>query len=181
MTWLIFWPTLIIILHSALLAALLGRFNSPAFAFIHSRGYSRDALWGHIMLVSLLSAFMACLPAGMLVWTGLRSYLYDLLGNPNFPIMGPLEMVVPVVWLCFYIVLIPIFHYVWTRLGQPTRGGLAGIAIVIAILFAFMEVADNMYLLNQCVLRLCEVMLVIIVVCLLLVGRKLHRLLEVRT
>ena len=95
--------------------------------------------------------------------------------------MGPLEMVVPVVWLCFYIVLIPIFHYVWIRLGQPTRGGFGGIAIVIAILFAFMEVADNMYLLNQCVLRLCEVMLVIIVVCLLLVGRKLHRLLEVRT
>jgi hypothetical protein len=168
--------------HCLLLAWLLGRFNTPAFAFLYSRGYSRDQLWGHMMLASVISALAAWLPAALIVWTGLRSHLFDLLENPYFPVMAPLETIVPLAWLVFYFMLMPIFHYVWIRYAQPTRGRLGGLIAAAVILFAFTMSFDlnRAPFLNEWIFWLMGLTFAAAIFCTLYGGRTLHRFLEVR-
>ncbi len=60
------WPFVFILVHSLVLVQLLGRFRSPSFAFVYSRGYSRGSLWLHIMLASVVSVLLVWLPAALL-------------------------------------------------------------------------------------------------------------------
>ena len=175
-------PLYLVGLQCLFLAWLLGRFNTPAFAFLYSRGYSRDQLWGHLMLASLISALAAWLPAALIVWTGLRSHLFDLLENPYFPVMAPLETMAPLAWLVFYLTLIPIFHYVWIRLAQPTRGRLGGLIASSAMLLAFAMSFDivRASFINEWFVWLAGLTFAATSLCTLYGGRTLHRFLEVR-
>ena len=120
-------PALFIVVHSWLLASRLGRLRASDVAFLYTRGYSRDSLWLHTVLASALSALMVWLPGALTVWLGLRSLVQDrAFVSPNFPIMAGLETWAPAIWLAGYITLLPLFHYVWIRAAQPTRGWADG-------------------------------------------------------
>ena len=175
------WPGLIILAQCLLLAVLLGRFETPWFAFLYSRGYSRDGLWGHMMLVSALSVLAAWLVAALIVWTGLRCLLHDrLLHSPYFPIMAPREISMPLVWLGLYLLLVPAFHYAWIRRAQPTKGRQGGNFAVAGLLAALLVGFAMVYYLDGWLAWLSGVLYVAVVACLILGGRVLHRSLEVR-
>jgi hypothetical protein len=188
------WPWLFVFVQCLLLAGLLGRFRSPSFAFLYSRGYNRDAIWGHIMLTSLLSIFVAWLPATLIVWTELRSFLLDRVAqNPNFPVMAPLETWIPLVWLALYPLLVSLFHYAWIRSAQPTRGQCSGGLIAIGVLAALLVFADRASmnslswgydyvgrLYGLWFFGLSGVAYIVVLIALALGGRVLHRSLEVR-
>jgi hypothetical protein len=172
--------TVIVAVQCLGVAYLLGNYRSPAFAYLYSRGYSRDVIWNHLMLASLALLLAAWLPAALIVWTGLRSMVHDrLFQSPNFPVMAPLETSMPFWWLGFALLTMPLLHYVWIRQAQPTRGGqggkYAGALFLFAVLASFPQgptisgyawffvVADG-----------------VVVVGLVIGGRILHRSMEVR-
>jgi hypothetical protein len=175
------WSALLVVGQCLLLAGLLGQFRSPAFAFLYSRGYSRDVLWGHMMLASALSLVVGWLPAALIVWTGLRSAVRDhLFQSPYFPVMAPFETSVPLGWLALSLLLTPAFHYTWIRRAQPTRGGNGGHYTafgLIVVLFALLNATRNV---DGWFARLLGIAYVAVVLCSVLGGRILHRSLEVR-
>jgi len=176
------WPGLIVLAQCLLLAGVLGRFETPAFAFTYSRGYSRNALWGHMMLASGLSVLAAALPACLIVWTGLRSLAHDrVLRSPYFPVMAPREVWVPLIWLVIYLLLVPACHYAWIRRAQSTRGSQGGNLVVVGMLVALVLGFDMIRYLDGWFGWLCGLLYVAMVVCLVLGGRALHRSLEVRS
>lgn len=174
-------PALVILVYGLLLGRLLGRYQTPAFAFLHSRGYSRGVLWSHLMLASGLSVMAAWLPATLILWTGLRSAIFDrVLRSPYFPIMAPREIVVPLVWLAFFILLVPAVHYAWVRSAQPTKGGHNGPFVPFAILAALAVAFSMVYHLRGWFAWLCGALYAVTVVALILGGWRLYRSLEVR-
>ena len=175
-----FLPGLIVLVQCVLLAVMLGRFDTPSFAYLYSRGYPRDALWGHMMLASALSVLTAWLAAGLVIWTGLRSLLHDRLLSPYFPIMAPRETWVPLVWLGLYVLLIPACHYAWIRRSQPTRGRQSGNLVLVSLLAALSLGFDMVHYLDGWFAWLSGALYVAVVACLILGGRVLHRSLEVR-
>lgn len=131
------WISLFILIHSILITATLGRFRSAPFAYIYTRGYSRDRLWTHKMLSTVLSVLVVWLPAALIVWLPARSVVQDkMFLSPYFPLMMTREASVPWFWLFGYAILLPMFHYVWIRRGQPTRGGNGAVLLAIAVVIA---------------------------------------------
>lgn len=176
------WPSLLIFVQCLLLAGLLGRIRSPALAFVYSRGYSRDALWSHILLASALSVLAAWLPAALIVWTGLRSALHDrVLESPYFPIMAPSEMQAPLVWLALSPLFVVAFHYTWIRSGQSTRGGSGGALAALAMLIALVTAISMPQALHGWFAWFTGIAYLAVVISFLLGGRILHRSLEVRS
>jgi hypothetical protein len=175
------WPPRIVFVQCLLLAVLLGRFKSPTFAFLYSRGYSRDSLWGHMMLVSFLSIVVSWLPASLIVWTGLRSLLQDnLFQSRYFPLLAPFEIWAPFVWLGIALLLMPAFHYAWIRNAQSTRGEFGGYAISIGLLIALQMSFDMAFSVYGWLAWLSGFAYVVMWACLVIGGRILHRSLEVR-
>ena len=175
------WPAVIVVVHCMALGRLLGRFETPPFAFLYSRGCSRDALWRGLMLASAASVLAAWLCGTLVMWTGLRSLFHDvMMRSPLFPIMAPRETWVPLTWLGLYALLMPVCHYAWIRRAQPTKGatggGMLGVGIIAALVVGFLlgRLQHGWY----CWLTagLCAV----VAVTLILGGRQLHRSLEVR-
>ncbi len=174
-------PALLVLVQCKWMAVMLGRFASPEFAFRYSRGYTRDALWGHAMLASLLSIIAGWLPAALIVWTGLRSAVHDrLFQSPVFPIMASFETGVPLVWLGLYVLLASAFNYAWIRRAQPTQGGLGGRFITSGIIVALFTVFNTVSYIHGWFAWLSGVSYVAVLVCLVLGGRALHRSVEVR-
>ena len=131
------WAGTFVLVHSYVIATRFCRFGRGDFAFLYSRGFSRDLLWGHVVLASFLAALAVWLPPAVIVWAQLRSLVQDVVFlNPFFPIMAPLEMSEPWMWPIGYGVLIPLFHYEWVRRGQPARGGAAGPLLVVGVIVA---------------------------------------------
>jgi hypothetical protein len=175
------WPWMAVLVHCLLLAGLLGRFGSPAFAFLYSRGYTRDALWGHLMLASALSFLTAWLPAALIVWTGLRSAVRDhVFQSPYFPVMAPCENWTPWVSLVLAPLYLAAFHYAWIRSAQPTRGQNAGSITAFALIVAVATGFIMFYSLSGWMVWLLVALYAATLLCLVLGGRALHRSLEVR-
>ena len=174
------WPFVFILVHSLVLVQFLGRFRSSSFAFVYSRGYSRDSLWLHIILASAVSALLIWLPTALIMWTHLRSLLQDyLFFSPYFPIMAQREAVVPWFWLAGYAIFLPVFHYVWIRRAQPMRDGngavllAAGMVTAIVVLMTFRRHKDWFVILTL-------VLSIISITTSLIAGFLLHRKLEVQ-
>lgn len=174
-------PWLPILLQCVLLARLLGRFRSPGFAFLCSRGYSRHALWGHLMLASGLSIALGWLPAALIVWTGLRSAVRDhLCQSPLFPLMAPRETWLPWFWLGMLLLYTYAFQYVWIRAAQPTKGGAGGYYAALAMLLAMVMALTMANFLPAYVPWLAGASAVVTLLALVIGGRALHCDLEVR-
>jgi hypothetical protein len=137
LTWQNPWISMFILAHSILITASLGRARSASFSYIYTRGYSRDQLWLNKMLATVLSVFVVWAPVALVVWLGGRSVVQDkMFASPYFPLMMAREVMVPFFWLFGYAVLLPMFHYVWIRRAQPTRGGNGAVLLVIAVVIA---------------------------------------------
>ena len=169
-----------ILFHTLALTSLQGRFGTGGFAFLYTRGYSRDALWAHTMLASFLSVLAVWAAAAAIVWTPLRSMVQGhLFRSPYFPVMAPQEATVPLAWLVGYCILIPLSHYAWIRHAQPTRGGLGGTFIAAGVTVALVVLTlEGLY-------RPWFTWLAAgagtVTVCVMLIGsRRLHRRLEVQ-
>ena len=174
------WVAIFILTHSIAIAALSGRYRSRSFAFLYTRGYTRDELWFHKMLNTILSVLAVWLPASLIVWLPVRSFVQDkLFISPYFPLMMIREAQVPWAWLGGYAILLPLFHYVWIRRAQPLRGenGVVflaiGVVVVIGTLMTFRWYSDWFRILIY------SLSMVMIVTC-LFAGRILHRNLEVQ-
>jgi hypothetical protein len=135
------WMGLFVLAHSIALAFCLGRYRSPGFAFLYTRGYSRDALWLHTILATALAVLAVWLPLALIVWLPIRSNVQDgSFRSPYFPIPMIREASVPWAWLAGYAILLPLFHHVWIRRAQPLADGdgvvllAIGTVIVIGIL-----------------------------------------------
>lgn len=138
------WMGLFVLAHSIAIAFCLGRHRGPGFAFLYTRGYSRDELWVHKFLVTVLAVLTVWLPLALIVWLPIRGDVQDVLfRSPYYPILMIREASVPWAWLAGYALLLPLFHYVWIRRAQPLAGGdgvvllAAGTAIAIGIFMLF--------------------------------------------
>jgi hypothetical protein len=135
--WYNVWTTLFVLIHSIMIVFCLGRFRSRSFAYIYTRGYSRDELWLNKMIATVISILVVWLPAAVVVWLPIRSVIQDkMFMSPYFPLMMIREVVVPFFWLFGYAVLVPLFHYTWIRRAQPTRGGSGAVLLAIAFVIA---------------------------------------------
>lgn len=138
------WMGLFVLAHSVAIVFSLGRYRSPGFAFLYTRGYSRDELWFHKLLATALTVLAVWLPLALIVWLPIRRNVQDMLfRSPYSPIMMIREVSVPWAWLAGYAILLPLFHYVWIRRAQPLAGGdgivllAVGTVVVIGIFMLF--------------------------------------------
>jgi hypothetical protein len=173
------WTALFVLVHSIAVAVCLGRFRSRSFAFIYTRGYSRDELWAHKMLATVLAVAPVWLPMALIVWLPVRSVVQDkLLVSPYFPIMRIREASVPWAWLAGYAVLMPLFHYVWIRRAQPLRGGNGVVLLAIGVVIAMSTLMSFRWH-PQWFRILLWILSAVVVGTALIAGRLLHRQLEV--
>ncbi|MEX0653826.1 MAG: hypothetical protein WDZ31_04915 [Phycisphaeraceae bacterium] len=121
------WVWLFICVHALAVVALTQRTATGGAGFLYTRGFSRDALWVHLLLAEGLAVLCVWLPAALLVWTPVRSVVQDRwLANPWFPVMRASELAVPWGWLAGYVLLLAVFAYAQVRRWQPTRERAAG-------------------------------------------------------
>ncbi|MBN2182020.1 MAG: hypothetical protein JW715_08900 [Sedimentisphaerales bacterium] len=174
------WMALFVLVHSIAIAVMSGRYRSKTFAFLYTRGFTRDELWCNKMLNTTFSVLTVWLPVALIIWLPIRSAVQDkLFVSPYFPIMMMREASVPWVWLGGYAILLPLFHYVWIRRAQPLRGGSGvillaiSVVIVIGILMLFRR--------HPLWFRfLIYVLSTVMIAASLIAGRILHRNLEVQ-
>jgi hypothetical protein len=173
------WMGLFVLGHSIAIAFGLGRYRSPAFAFLYTRGYSRDELWVHQILATALAVLAVWLPPALLVWLPVRSSVQEVLfRSPYFPILMMREVTVPWTWLAGYAILLPLFHYVWIRRAQPLAGGdgvvllAIGTVVVIGIFMLFSWLPHWFWM-------LLGALAVVMTAANLVAGLLLHRTIEV--
>lgn len=131
------WPAFLILIHSIAITYGLGHFVGPEFAWLHGRGYSRDALWAHTTAAAAAAALAAWLPAALIVLTPARSLVQDqVFRSPWYPIMQPRDAAEVWRWLGMYGALLPVLAYGWIRRAQPTQGGAGGWLLTIGAVLA---------------------------------------------
>ncbi len=122
--------------HPLGLVMLLGRYRSTEFAFLYTRGFSRNALWGHIMLFTALSIVLAWFPVWVFSLTPLPQWLYSFAGVEGAPYPLPSARFFRVMSsFISYPLLIPALHYAWIRQAQPDRNSEAGFWIPLAVVW----------------------------------------------
>ncbi len=174
------WMALFVLVHSIAIAFCFGRFRNRSFAFLYTRGYSRDELWMHKMLGTIVSVVAVWLPMGLIVWTPVRSIVQDkLFISPYFPIMAGREAAVPFIWLGGYAIFLPMFHYVWIRRAQPTRGGDGSVLLAIGTVIVTWTLGSFRW--HQDWFKVLVLVLAIVIIATnLAAGFLLHRKLEVQ-
>ncbi len=173
------WAGLFVLVHCIAITFVLGRIRSARFAFVYSRGFSRDVLWSHKMLASLVSALMVWIPVALLIGLGGRSALQNWFWNPYFPIMADKEVSAVWFWLFGYGLLLPMFHYVWIRKAQPTKGSGNGMLLAVGafvVIFTLMTFRHH----SNWYAMLCWVIGSVMMVVYTVSGLLLHRTLEVQ-
>ena len=173
------WAAIFVLIHSIAITFVLGRVQSPSFAFIYTRGFSRDVLWVHKMLASIISASCVWLPVALLIGLGGRSALQDWFRNPYFPIMAEQEMSAVWFWLFGYALLLPMFHYAWIRKAQPMKGSGNGMLLAVGAFVVIFTLMTFRHHSNWYVL-LCWVIGGVMMVVYTVSGLLLHRTLEVQ-
>lgn len=174
------WLSLFVLVHSIAIAFYLGRFRSASFSYLYTRGYTRDLLWGHKMLSTIIAVLLVWLPMGLIVWTPVRSIVQDkLFISPYFPIMAGREAAVPFIWLGGYAIFLPMFHYVWIRRVQPTRGGDGSVLLAIGMVIVTWTLGSFRW--HQDWFKVLVLVLAIVIIATnLAAGFLLHRKLEVQ-
>jgi hypothetical protein len=148
--------------------------------FLYTRGYSRDAIWAHSLLATVLTLVMAWAAPAFIVWTGLRSAFQDrVTESAYYPLMRSPDAWVPLWWILALLVLVPVFHYATVRLQQPTRGRFAGGVTAIAAVVAWLALlsARPQGQWFWAMVALCAVVMAAVM---LIASLKLHRRMEVR-
>lgn len=173
---------LFIFVHSILVARALGRLDTPATAYLYTRGFSRDRLWAHRLVAHLLCVLAVWGPAALVVWLGVRAALQDhWMRNPYYPLMRSSDYAVPLVWLVGYLLLAGVVEYAMVRRAQPTCDRDAGHAITVGVFFTalMLDAMLGMYT-AWYFLGVPAAAILIASAALLLGGWRLHRQVEVR-
>jgi len=167
--------------HCTGIAGQFGRPQSRSFGFLYSQGYSRDAIWGHMMLASATSVLIVWFPPTLTIWLGLRCGLQDLMLNYRFPYSAPLEYFYPLWILLLYILFLPAFHYAWIRNLQPMRSPMSGSFLLAAVFLAVFSIGNSIYMERIPVVSqwLIVAGLLVATISLMVGSRRLHREMEV--
>ena len=170
-------------LHGWWLVLSVGRPTSGRVAYLYGHGFDRDTLWKHTVLATGLSVAAVWVPIALCIWTPLRSTLQTwAFNNVEFSLMAPLEWSYPWFVLLGYAVWIPMLHYAWIREAQPFRGASSGHWLAAALVVASFTIG-NTGPLRQAppwMIQTYVVAALLLSAVLLLVGRRLHRDVEVR-
>lgn len=128
------WPFLFIGLHGIGLAWAIGRVDTSGFAFLYSRGYTRDSLWVYKTITMVHGVLMALSLATVILHSPFRTILF------NRPLLYPFEPILPLferqvlwTWWIGYAIALPLFQYAWIRRGQPSAGCNSGIWLCAAL------------------------------------------------
>jgi hypothetical protein len=135
-------------LHAAVIVWFLGRANTSAAGYLHIQGFSRDTVWWHTLLSSVVCMMFAWGITALLIGTGLRSACQDLLQNPFFPYTAPVEVGFLWVWLWEYAMCLPLAFYCAGRWGHSARGndaGLMGAALLTLLLLSSLATYRGWY------------------------------------
>ena len=171
---------LFVLVHAVAIATLMGRAGSGGFAFVYTRGFSRNDLWLHTMLASAAAVLTVWLPVCLIVWAPLRSLVQDvLLKSPYYPGAAFLDRWLPVQIMAAYALLLPVFHYAWIRLAHPTRGRMGGVLLASGFVCALVVTGGVVHWLGQWVGGLFLALIGVVVVLLLVCSWQLHRRVEV--
>lgn len=128
-------PWIFLTLHCMALNWRVNSLGGPDCAFLYTRGFTRDTLWSHRILVTLAHAFTVWGVAATLIWTGLRSaFQSSYLHNPEFPLMDGLDAGLPSGWLLGYLITLSALQYASIRRWQPTLGASSGYWLVLGLL-----------------------------------------------
>lgn len=124
--------------HCLLITLLLGQWQSSGFGYLYSRGFTRNTLWRHQVLASLLAALAVWLPASLCLWLPVRSFQQSrVFLNAYYPLVAPRESELSVVWLAAYLIFLPALHYAWVRrtqrLTEPRAGSMLAGALLVAV------------------------------------------------
>lgn len=173
------WISVFLLAHCIALAMRLGHMRGDATEFLYTQGYTRDQIWTHLMASTVSCVVAVWLPMALCLWLRIRSGIQDhVFVSPYYPLLGAREMGLPWVWLCAYALLLPMFHYVWIRRAQPTKGSdgslliAAGLVVVAGTLVSFRWHADWFKVVTW-------VLFGIMTLTALWAGRILHRTMEV--
>lgn len=179
LTWKNQWLNLLILAHCIALAFRLGRMGRSSTEFMYTQGYSRDLIWLHIIVSTFISVLAVWLPMGLCLWLPVRSHIQDhVFISPYYPLMRVREFSLPWLWLYGYGLLLPLFHYVWIRQAQPTKGSEgAGLIAIGVVIVAGTLVLDPTH--PEWFKTLVWVLSAVITATALVAGRILHRSMEV--
>lgn len=176
----VFVPFVFVAFQSVLTAWLMGRFTSPAAAFLYTRGFTHDRLWTHRIVAHVLSLLAVWGPASLLVWLGVRSLIQDqLFENPYFPLMKTADFAAPGWWLAEYLLLMGTVEYGPIRRAQPTLDRDAGYTIELGLLFVLLTFVNTTWRNSWYFIPVC-VALMVASLTLLIGSWRLHRQIEVR-
>jgi ABC-type antimicrobial peptide transport system permease subunit len=174
------WVLVFLLAHCIALATRLGHMQGASTEFLYTQGYTRDQIWTHLMASTVLCVLAVWLPMALCLWLGIRSNIQDhVIISPYYPLLGAREMALPLSWLCVYALLLPMFHYVWIRRAQPTKGRdgalliAVGLVVVAGTLVSFRQHADWFK-------GVTYVLFGIMTLTALWAGRVLHRTMEVQ-
>ena len=174
------WINVFLLAHCIALATRLGHMQGASTEFLYTQGYTRDQIWTHLMAGTVLCVLAVWGPMALCLWLGMRSGIQDhVLVSPYYPLLATREMGLPWAWLRAYALLLPVFHYVWIRRAQPTKGSdgalliAVGLVVVAGTLVSFRWYADWFKVVTYGLFG-------IMTVTALVAGRMLHRTMEIQ-
>ena len=154
--------------------------GNGGFAFVYTRGFSRNSLWLHTMLATAAAVLAVWLPVCLIVWTPLRSLVQDvLLRSPYYPGAAFLDRWPPVQVMAMYALLLPVFHYAWIRLAHPSRGRMGGVLLATGFVIALVVTGGVVHWSSRWMGVVFLTLVGIAVVLLLVWSWRLHRSVEV--
>lgn len=138
-----FWPFALMILESVASCWAMCRFESPAAAFLHTRGFTRDRLWFHRLIAQLIGMLFVWGAASLCLWLGVRSaFQGGVLQNPMYPLLKQADFALPWLWLAIYLIIACAVGYAPVRRAQPTRDVDAGYAVLVGYLIALSSIVN---------------------------------------
>lgn len=166
--------------HAVAVVAFQGRPFSGPTGYLYSRGFTRDRLWVHQVLASVVSVLVVWLVAGTVVWLPLRGWWQGtVMNNPFYPGADALEGGFVLRPLALALWLVPMLHYSWIRRAQPTRDRLVGPMLLawalLGGLWSFLPSGTRGFALLPWI----AAMVIALPVSLTVLGWRLHRRMEV--
>ena len=168
-----------ILIHSVAITFILGRVRSRSFAFIYTRGFSRDVLWLHKMLASVVSVFVAWLRRAF-DRAGRPKPLQDWFRNPvsaDHGRKGNVRRVVLAVRVCDSAADVSLC--LWIRKAQPTRSPGSGMLLAVGLFFTGLTLVSFSNHAPWFVM-LCGLLAAVMIATCTISGFLLHRTLEVQ-
>ncbi len=122
--------------HCLALARVSGGHMTRQYHIYRMRGYSRNQLWGHYLLVTAGSALLVWGVISLSIVSGFRSFYQQTMeGTPLYPMMARRDWGVIFPLLVAYVLILPVATYEWTRYGAPVHGRAVGRWLMAGVFF----------------------------------------------